>query len=55
MSGAEAEERVKDNTVYPLEGTTVLDTQVGGHRYGSNGKKMGKLEHHSVGSGSVIF
>ena len=43
MSRAEAEGKVKDSSVQPLEGTKVLDTQVGGHRYGNNGKKIGKL------------
>ena len=43
MSRAEAEGKVKDSSVQPLKGTKVLDTQVGGHRYGNNGKKIGKL------------
>ena len=56
MSGTvKSEDGVNDNCACLLEGTKVLDTQVGGHRYGKNGKKMGELEHPSVAVGVLLL
>jgi hypothetical protein len=39
-----SEAEVKVNDACPPDGAKVLDTQVGGHRYGKNGRKMGKTK-----------